>query len=213
MGEAPAVHVIDEVLPAAAVDAAYKTFRSAQIPMDAVFVDPSDPAARLLEVLPPPLALLLGRYLERIHSEAVALGYQPAAMLELWTNRAESLGHEVYLHVDNDEALRGSTGEVVPPEFGTILYLGPDGLAGGETLIGADEPSDEVAEVLFKHVPADRVQAAVGADATAVPPRPGRACIFRGSLAHCVLPFEAADGPRVNFLANGWVSPPHSAAR
>jgi hypothetical protein len=214
MADPPNVHVIDQVLPRPAISAAYNTFKSSQIPMSTLFLDPSDPAARLGDVLPLPLALVLDRYLERIHSEATALGYKPPATFEVWINAKRSR-QETFLHVDNDEVLRASTGEVVPPEFGTILYLGPEGeISGGETLIAEGEPSDEVrAEVLFQQLPAERVQATLGANVTAVAPRPGRACIFRGSLAHCVLPFdEPAGGPRVTFLANGWVDPPRSAA-
>jgi hypothetical protein len=209
------VHVIDDVLPPAAIDTAYATFESSQIPMSTLFVGPSDPAARLCDVMPVPFALLLARYLDQIHSEAIALGYQPAATFELWTNVSRPTGPNVFLHVDNDEELRASTGEVVTPEFGTILYLGPDGdVGGGETLICYDEPSDELcADVLFRSLPAERVKAAVGSNTTAVAPQRGRACIFRGSLPHCVLPVaELVEGPRITFLANGWAIPPTGAA-
>ena len=214
MADPPSVHVIDEVLPPTAIAAAYDTLKASQVPMSTLFLDPSDPTARLGEVLPLPLALVLGRYLERIHSQATALGYKPPATFEVWINVKRSR-QETFLHVDNDEVLRASTGEVVAPEFGTILYLGPEGqISGGETLIAEDEPSDEVhGEILFQQLPAERVQATLGANVTAVAPQPGRACIFRGSLAHCVLPFdEPAGGPRVTLLANGWVDPPRSAA-
>jgi hypothetical protein len=207
----PYVHVVDEALPPAAVDFAYKSLKSAGTAISPVFVEPSDPAARLAGVLPAPIALLFARYLERIHSEATALGYQPAAILELWTVLARALGPKVFLHIDNDEEVRSSTGEVVTPEFATILYLGPDGdFTGGETLIGHEEPSEEVrSEVLFKKVPAEQVRDAVGPNATVVPPQRGRACIFRGSLPHSIMPFdEHPGGPRITFLANGWVTPP-----
>ena len=135
---------------------------------------------------------------------------------EIWTNLAVDCPTRVVVHVDNDEVHRAATGEVRNPVLGSILHLGPDNLeqGGGTCFFLNSEKTTAHSDFLFQSTAWETVRETIGYSAIEVPFHAGQMVIFRGDLAHCVIPFEKSHwGPRVAFLVNLWSRPLVSAAQ
>jgi len=103
-----------------------------------------------------------------------------------WWFRATTTDTGFPFHFDRDEGIRSS---IVSPGLASILYLSN---AGGPTVIVDATPSRRSAP-----------NAGI-----AVYPRPGRYCMFPGTLLHGVLPGRPGRWPRVTMLVNWWRSVP-----
>jgi hypothetical protein len=182
----------------------HRLCRDAPIPSSLFYlpVDALD-AEAIAEYLPLPLASFVTVYLRRLLAVAPAAMRARAHGFELWTTQAErDPAAQVYLHVDCDEQLRVDHGVVRTPMLGSVLYLGPHGMRGGETLFLAPH---RFAPFAFH----ERAALEAGGGARVVVAEPGTLALFAGHVAHGRAPvIDHPDGaPRITLLANLWDAP------
>lgn len=176
----------------------YDVFARTVVPPSTFWGRGDDLVRGLIDGMRPELAHFFGTLTREAFSH---LGLDPGDHeVECWSNRANSVGARVELHVDNDEAARASTGVVTTPQYGAIYFVGGSEEVGGTwfgpPLTEADQDPD-----LFQQPEFARV---IDRDGVAVPFVPGRLIVFDGRMPHCVMPFGPVQRPRVALLCNIW---------
>jgi hypothetical protein len=201
---------LDGLLPRDLVAAAYDVFRELVILPGSIFAPHKDLAngilaRRLGGYLPDPAAEFIVHFLN-VLVPRLPLAVPRRGGFEIWSGLTMRGGAKAYLHVDNDEALRRTTGLVRSPLFGAIFHLGPaSGLRGGETLFDMGRMPPAAPPARFAFEPWERILARSAAPLI-VPQKAGRLILFSGDLPHAVAPIQrcAKSKPRVALLANLW---------
>ena len=179
----------------------YDVFSRFSLPPGLVIDDLDHALNGKMEGLPAPIAGVYRRILQvAVEELTIDLG---AARIECWSNRIFEAGSVVEYHVDNDEIFRRRTGNVVMPNWGLILYVGPDEQDVGGTYFNLPIEKPEDDNNLFCNPIFDEV---VKKGGRSVPFHVGRLILFDGRSPHCVVPFERLTRPRVTIMANIWKS-------
>lgn len=207
----PKLTILDDPFPANLVAVAYDIFRELVIPPSFFYLSldtlrAGKAASSLAAYLPQPVAGYLSRHLGFLTEVCHAESLGAADGFELWLGMTVRGGDSAYVHVDNDEMLRGRTGVVRCPLLGTIFHLGPArGLVGGDTVFDLDPQEDIDGRHVFVREPWEAILTRFSAPVV-VPRRSGRLILFRGDLPHAVAPILRCNPsePRVALLANLW---------
>ena len=161
--------------------------------------------AKMEAYLPSPLATFLEMHLTNLLALVPITIRSAAKGFEVWTgitvNSSRSYG---YLHVDNDEWLRTTKGQLRSPLKGSVLYVGPNkGMSGGATIF-LPSSKGQNALPIFTHHSEKALRGFKGA--IEVKPIPGRLVIFPGEVPHAVMTAKLAgnESPRITLLANLW---------
>lgn len=190
------VHDVPHAYPNLAL--VYDVFARTVVPPSSVWVRGDDAVRSSIDGMAPELGHFFGTLTQVVFSH---VGLDPTDHeVECWSNRSHTVGSQVELHVDNDEAARASSGVVRTPLYGAIYYVGGADAVGGTwfrpPLTEVDQDPD-----LFQRPEFARV---IERDGMAVSFVPGRLIVFDGRMPHCVMPFAPVRRPRVALLCNIW---------
>jgi hypothetical protein len=211
----PAVFVLDSQYSTALLKTVYDVLTQLAIPPSAFFVrsdllEHHRSTSLLRQYFPAPVAAFINTHLLYVHDTFKRVGQGTYSGIEFWTGQTLSGSRSAgYLHIDNDEALRASSGRLMIPVMGSILYLGPiQGLKNGGTVFLPNSNS-RLPPRCFRNYSKEHL--CNQSNAVVINPTPGRVAIFRGDIAHAVLPCTTPSSktPRLTFLANAW---PHRIA-